>query len=161
MLGWDEAKQAGLFTGDFEDKAKGQNNAQNLITQGADIIFPVAGPAGLGGLQAAKASNGKVNAIWVDTDGCVSAAEYCSVLLTSVEKGMDVAVQDAIVSAVDNKFDNTQFIGTLENGGTSLAPFHEFDSKVPAELKTELDQIKADIISGKITVQSKAQPKAS
>ncbi|WP_350281596.1 BMP family ABC transporter substrate-binding protein [Kribbella sp. HUAS MG21] len=161
VLGWDDAKQAGLFTGDFEDKAKGQNNAQNLITQGADVIFPVAGPAGLGGLQAAKASNGKVNAIWVDTDGCVSAAEYCSVLLSSVQKGMDVAVKDAILSVVDNKFDNTQFIGTLENGGTSLAPFHEFDSKIPADVKSELEQIKTDIVGGKITVQSKVQPKAS
>jgi len=161
VLGWDDAKQAGLFTGDFEDKAKGQNNAQNLITQGADVIFPVAGPSGLGGLQAAKASNGKVNAIWVDTDGCISAAEYCSVLLSSVEKGMDVAVKDAVVSVVDNKFDNTQFTGTLQNGGTAIAPFHDFDSKVPADVKSELDQIKADIISGKITVQSKVQPKAS
>ncbi|GAA1529438.1 BMP family ABC transporter substrate-binding protein [Kribbella lupini] len=161
VLGWDDAKQSGLFTGDFEDKAKGQNTAQNLITQGADIIFPVAGPSGLGGLQAAKASNGKVNAIWVDTDGCESAAEYCSVLITSVKKGMDVAVQDAVVSVVDNKFDNSQFIGTLDNGGTSLAPFHEFDSKVPAELKTELETLKADIISGKVPVASKAQPKAS
>ena len=50
---------------------------QGLISQGADIIFPVAGPAGEGALQAAKASGGKVNAIWVDTDGCVSAEEYC------------------------------------------------------------------------------------
>lgn len=161
VLGWDDAKQAGLFTGDFEDKAKGQNTAQNLITQGADVIFPVAGPSGLGGLQAAKASNGKVNAIWVDTDGCVSAAEYCSVLISSVEKGMDVAVHDAVVSVVDNKFDNSQFIGTMQNGGTGLAPFHEFDSKVPADVKSELDQIKADIISGKITIESKVQPKAS
>ncbi len=161
VLGWDDAKQTGLFTGDFEDKAKGQNTGQNLITQGADIIFPVAGPSGLGGLQAAKASNGKVNAIWVDTDGCVSAAEYCSVLISSVNKGMDVAVQDAVTSVVDNKYDSKQFVGTLENGGTSLAPFHDFDSKVPAELKTELDQIKADIISGKITIASKAQPAAS
>ncbi|WP_112246418.1 BMP family lipoprotein [Kribbella monticola] len=161
VLGWDDAKQTGLFTGDFEDKAKGQNTGQNLITQGADIIFPVAGPSGLGGLQAAKASNGKVNAIWVDTDGCVSAAEYCSVLISSVNKGMDVAVQDAVTSVVDNKYDSKQFVGTLENGGTSLAPFHEFDGKVPAEVKTELDQIKADIISGKITIASKAQPAAS
>jgi basic membrane protein A len=161
VLGWDDAKQTGLFTGDFEDKAKGQNTGQNLITQGADIIFPVAGPSGLGGLQAAKASNGKVNAIWVDTDGCVSAAEYCSVLISSVNKGMDVAVQDAVTSVVDNKYDSKQFVGTLENGGTSLAPFHDFDSKVPAELKTELDQIKADIISGKIAIASKAQPAAS
>jgi basic membrane protein A len=161
VLGWDDKTQKGLFTGDFEDKAKGQNNAQNLITQGADVIFPVAGPSGLGGLQAAKASNGKVNAIWVDTDGCISAEEYCPVLMSSVEKGMDVAVKDAVISVVDNKFDNTQFTGTLQNGGTSIAPFHDFDSKVPADVKSELDQIKQDIISGKITIQSKVQPKAS
>lgn len=161
VLGWDDKAQKGLFTGDFEDKAKGQNNAQNLITQGADVIFPVAGPSGLGGLQAAKASNGKVNAIWVDTDGCVSAEEYCPVLMSSVEKGMDVAVKDAVISVVDNKFDNTQFTGTLQNGGTAIAPFHDFDSKVPADVKSELDQIKADIISGKIMIQSKVQPKAS
>jgi basic membrane protein A len=145
----------------YNKQAKGQNTGQNLITQGADIIFPVAGPSGLGGLQAAKASNGKVNALWVDTDGCVSAAEYCSLLISSVNKGMDVAVQDAVTSVVDNKYDSKTFVGTLENGGTSLAPFHDFDSKVPAELKTELDQIKADIISGKITIASKAQPAAS
>ena len=63
-----------------------------MIQQGADIIFPVAGPAGLGGLQAAKDADAR--GIWVDTDGCVSAAEYCDILLTSVIKGMDVAVDD-------------------------------------------------------------------
>jgi basic membrane protein A len=159
VLGWDATKQTGLFTGDFEDKAKGQNTGQNLITQGADIIFPVAGPSGLGALQAAKASGGKVNAIWVDTDGCISAAEYCSVLLSSVYKGMDVAVKDAIKSSIDNTFNNTPYVGTLENNGTGLAPYHEFDGKIPAELKSGIDQVKADIISGKIVVASKAQPK--
>jgi basic membrane protein A and related proteins len=161
VLGWNPATQKGLFTADFEDKAKGQQNGQNLITQGADIIFPVAGPAGLGGLQAAKASGGKVNAIWVDTDGCVSAAEYCSVLLTSVYKGMDVAVKDAIQAAVEDKFDNTAYVGTLQNNGTGLSPYHEWDSKIPAELKTELDQLKKDVAEGKITIASKAQPKSS
>jgi len=161
VVGWDPATQKGLFTADFEDKAKGQQNGQNLITQGADIIFPVAGPAGLGGLQAAKASGGKVNAIWVDTDGCVSAAEFCSVLLTSVYKGMDVAVQDAIKSAVDNSFTNAEYVGTLENDGTGLSPYHEFDSKIPDELKSEIDQLKKDIVDGKITLASKAQPKSS
>jgi basic membrane protein A len=161
VLGWNPATQKGLFTADFEDKAKGQQNGQNLITQGADIIFPVAGPAGLGGLQAAKASGGKVNAIWVDTDGCESAAEYCSVLLTSVYKGMDVAVKDSIKAAVENTFTNAAYVGTLENQGTGLSPYHEFDSKIPAELKTEIDQLKQDIIDGKVTIASKVQPKAS
>jgi basic membrane protein A len=161
VLGWDDAKQAGLFAGGFEDKAKGQSTAQNLITQGADIIFPVAGPSGLGGLQAAKASGGKVNAIWVDTDGCESAPEYCSVLLSSVYKGMDVAVENAIKAAVDNKFDPTPYVGRLDNNGTGLSPYHEFDSKIPADLKSEIDTLKKDIVSGKVPVASKAQPKTS
>ncbi|MEU4196132.1 BMP family ABC transporter substrate-binding protein [Kribbella sp. NPDC026611] len=161
VLGWDEATQKGLFAGGFEDKAKGQTTAQNLVTQGADILFPVAGPSGLGALQAAKTSGGKVNAIWVDTDGCESAAEYCSVLLTSVFKGMDVAVEDVITAAVDNKFDPAPYVGTLQNNGTGLAPYHEFDGKIPGDLKSEIDQLKKDIIDGKITVASKAQPKTA
>ena len=160
VLGWNAAKQDGQFTGDFEDIKGGQRTAQGLISQGADIVFPVAGPAGLGALQAAKASGGKVNAIWVDTDGCVSAETYCPSLLTSVYKAMDLAVHAAIKAAKDGSFTNEPYVGTLENDGTGLTPFHEFDSKVPAELKSELDAIKADIISGKIKIESKSQPSA-
>lgn len=158
VLGWDAAKQDGQFTGDFEDIKGGQRTAEGLISQGADIVFPVAGPAGLGALQAAKASGGKVNAIWVDTDGCVSAETYCSSIITSVNKAMDVAVRDTIAAAKEGSFSNEPYVGTLENNGTGLTPFHEFDSKVPAELKSELDALKADIISGKIVIESKSQP---
>ena len=51
------------------------------------------------------------------------------------------------------------YIGDLKNEGTGLAPFHDFDSKVPADLKAELDKIKADIISGKITITSPSSPR--
>ncbi len=158
VLGWDAAKQDGQFTGDFEDPKGGQRVAQGLISQGADIILPVAGPAGVGALQAAKSSNGKVNAIWVDTDGCVSASTYCPQIISSVYKAMDVAVLDTIKAAQDGSFSNEPFVGTLENNGTGLAPFHDFDSKVPADLKSELDKIKSDIESGTIKITSKSQP---
>ena len=158
VLGWDAAKQDGQFTGDFTDTKGGQRTAEGLISQGADIVFPVAGSAGLGALQAAKASGGKVNGIWVDTDGCLSAEQYCSNIITSVYKGMDVAVHDAIKAASDGSFSNEPYVGTLENDGTGLSPFHNFDSKIPAELKSELDALKADIISGKIMIESKSQP---
>jgi basic membrane protein A len=161
VLGWDADKQDGQFVpGDapFENVKGGQTTAQGLISQGADIIFPVAGPAGEGALQAAKASGGKVNAIWVDTDGCVSAEEYCPNIVSSVYKGLDVAVKDAIVAAKDGSFSNDPYVGTLENEGTGLSPFNEFESKVPDELKTELDTLKADIIGGKIKIESASQP---
>jgi basic membrane protein A len=159
VLGWNADKQDGTFVQSdkpFEDVKGGGRAAQGLTSQGADIIFPVAGPAGEGALQTAKASGGKVNAIWVDTDGCVSAPNYCANIMTSVYKGMDVAVFDAIKAAQDGSFSSDPFVGTLENEGTGLSPFHEFDGSVPAEMKTELDALKADIISGKIKIESKA-----
>jgi basic membrane protein A len=161
VLGWNAAKQDGQFIpGDkpFDDQGGGERTAKGLISQGADIIMPVAGPSGLGALQAAKASGGKVNAIWVDTDGCVSAANYCPNIITSVNKAMDVAVFDAIKAAKDDSFTNEPFVGTLENEGTALTPYNEFDSKVPPELKTEVDALKEAIISGEIKIESKSQP---
>lgn len=162
LIGWDEAKQDGQFVGGnnpFGDIPGGKNTASTLIAQGADIILPVAGPAGLGALQAAKESNGKVNAIWVDTDGFVSAPEFGPQILSSVEKGMDVAVFEAIKAAMEGSFSSDPYVGTLENDGVSLAPFHDFEGKVSDELKSELEQIKADIISGTITITSPSQPK--
>ncbi|MDO5681738.1 MAG: BMP family ABC transporter substrate-binding protein [Propionibacteriaceae bacterium] len=162
VLGWDAGRQDGQFVpqpNPFENVAGGLQTAQNLTSQGADILFPVAGPAGEGALQAAKASGGNVNAIWVDTDGCESASEYCANIMTSVYKGMDVAVLDAIKAAKDGTFTNDPYVGTLANEGTGLSPFHEFDGKISAETKAELDKISADVESGAIKIESASQPK--
>lgn len=149
VIGWDPESSKGSFTNDFESKTKGQSTAEEMITQGADVIFPVAGPAGLGGLQAAQDND--VKAIWVDTDGCKSAAEYCDVLLTSVMKGMDVAVETAINDAASGKFSNEVYEGTLENGGVALAPYGP-NADVDSELDAKIQDLKQQIIDGEITV---------
>lgn len=157
VLGWSHEAQDGQFIGGndpFGDQSGGKNTANTLIAQGADIILPVAGPAGLGALAAVKENADKVSAIWVDTDGYVSAPEYKEVIITSVEKGMDVAVFDAIKAAKEGTFSSEHYIGTLANGGVALSEFHDFDSKVSAETKAELETLKQDIISGKIKVES-------
>ncbi|SDD80423.1 BMP family lipoprotein [Auraticoccus monumenti] len=162
VIGWNSESQDGQFVpGDdpFQNIAGGKQTAETLVSQGADILFPVAGPAGEGALQVAQSSGGDVNAIWVDTDGCVSAEQYCENIVSSVYKGMDVAVFDAIEASMNDEFDNTPFVGTLENEGTGLSPFNQFEDKVPAELKTELDQLRSDIESGTIEIESAAQPK--
>ncbi len=161
VIGWNADTQDGQFVpgnDPFGNIAGGKETANTLIAQGADILFPVAGPAGLGGLQAAQASGGKVNAIWVDTDGCISAPEYCPSIISSVYKGMDVAVFDAIKAAMDGDFSGEEFVGTLENEGTGLSEFHEFDDKVSDEIKGEIDKLKEDIVSGAIEITSEAQP---
>ncbi|WP_211318624.1 BMP family lipoprotein [Nocardioides silvaticus] len=147
VLGWDGTD--GSFTESFEDKTVGQSLAEEFINQGADVIFPVAGPAGLGGLQAAQDAG--VWGIWVDTDGCVSAAEYCDSLLTSVVKGMDVAVDQAILDSASGGFSNELYSGTLENGGVSLAPYGP-QADIDEELSAKIEELKAAIISGEISV---------
>ena len=157
LLGWDEATQKGSFASSFTDQNKGQQLANNFIAQGADVIFPVAGPAGLGGLQAAQDND--VWGIWVDTDGFVSAPQYGSVFLTTVEKNIAAAVQKAVDDGSSGTYPTTDYVGTLANKGVGLADFHDFAAKVDSGLKSELTQVAADIQSGKITISSKSQPK--
>ena len=159
VLGWDKATQKGSFANSFEKQDEGKKVSDALVAQGADIVMPVAGGAGLGTTSAAKASGGKYSVVWVDIDGCESTPD-CSAILTTVVKNIPDAVKEAALKAAGGeKLQATPgFVGTLANNGVSIAPYHDFDSKVPADLKAEVDKIKADIAAGTITVTSKAQP---
>ena len=161
VLGWNEQTQKGSFTGDFTNQTKGQTLTQTFISEGADIIFPVAGNVGLGAAKAvqdadATAGSQKVNMMWVDLDGCVSASQYCKYFITSVTKGIQTAVQNAVVTAANGSFKGGNYIGTLANGGVALAPYHTFATKVPASLQSELAAIKLAIIAGKIPTPTKS-----
>jgi len=160
VLGWNQSTQQGTFdpTQSFTDEAGGKQIAATFQAEGADIIFPVAGGTGIGALAQAKASNGAMNAIWVDDDGFYSNPTYASVIMTSVTKGIASAVSNSVVAAAKGNFSSTSYIGTLANDGTGLAPYHDFASKIPAALTTELATIKQDIINGTITISSKNQP---
>lgn len=157
VLGWDPQTQQGTFTGDFDNQTNGVNVTQNFIDQGADIILPVAGPVGLGAASAAQGAEG-VKVIWVDTDGYESAADYADLFLTSVVKEIDVAVEDAITAGVRGDFTSEQYVGTLENGGVGLAPYHDYEDQVPQELKDKIEQLREQIISGELTVDSPSSP---
>jgi basic membrane protein A len=157
VLGWDVAKQDGLFSNSFTDSAKGKSLSDTLNAQGADVIMPVAGGTGLGTLQDAAA--GKFAAIWVDTDGCVST-QYCAGLLTSVEKNISGAVKDAVIRGAKKESLKISdgSIGTLANGGVAVADYHQFADKVDPALKAEVEQVKTDIKNGTIKVQSPSSP---
>jgi basic membrane protein A len=161
VLGWNEQTQNGSFTGDFTNQTKGQTLTQTFISEGADIIFPVAGNVGLGAAKAVQqadtaAGSQKVNMMWVDVDGCVSAPQYCKYFITSVQKGIVAAVTTAVTNSANGSFKGGNYIGTLANGGVGLAPFHDFDSQVSSSLKNELAQVKAGIVNGSITVATKS-----
>lgn len=152
LVGWDG--KDGSFTGGFEANEAATNTAKQVLDQGVDVIMPVGGPIYQGALTAIEDSGKDIAMIGVDADLYKSDPKTDKVVLTSVMKAMDVSTYEAIKAAGEDKVDFTPYVGTLDNGGVGLAPFHDFDSKVNPDLKGELDKIKADIISGKIKVES-------
>lgn len=158
VLGWNKADQDGMATGDFDDISKGKQFSQQLIEQGADVIMPVAGPVGTGALAAAKEAD-DVAVVWVDADGFETQPEYAEYILTSVLKDISYAVFDAIEMVVNDDFNSEPYIGTLENHGVGIAPWHDFEDKVSPELKDEIDDLRERIIDGSLVVETENTPK--
>ncbi|MEV1129924.1 BMP family ABC transporter substrate-binding protein [Agromyces sp. NPDC049794] len=158
VLGWDKATQDGAFTGDFEDINKGKALTESLIDQGADVILPVAGQVGEGTTSAAL-ERGGVSVIWVDSDGYESLAEeFRPVLLTSVLKNTQDAMVEIVGAVLDDSFTNDPYVGTLENGGVEIAPYHDLSPLVSAELDAEIEELRQRIISGELVVESPSAP---
>ena len=162
VLGWDPANPSGgSFVGDFKDAAKGQQLTEQFLSQGADIIMPVAGPVGQGTLAAVKAAGGDSNAIvWVDADGYLTTGKDggAPYMLTSVIKEVGTAVYDTVDEAQRGAFSATPYVGTLGNQGVALAPYHDWDSKVSPELKTKIDELKKQIVDGTLDVSTAYDP---
>jgi basic membrane protein A len=155
VLGWDPAKKEGLFTNNFSNLDDGRAFAKNLNDEGADIVMPVAGPVGLGSAAlAAELGPDALKIIGVDVDQYLTDPEHKGVYLTSVEKKMDSTVQEAIKQAQDGSFKGGVTVGTLKSGGVGLAPYHDLDGAVPAELKAEIDALAKGIIDGSVSVKN-------
>lgn len=156
LIGWDKAAQNGSFVGNFEDQSKGKQLTEQQISQGSDIVMPVAGPVGKGTLSAAEGKN--VLVVGVDSDWAEMYPDSSSMILTSVVKKIDQAVFDTVKEARDGKFTSEAYVGDLENQGVDIAPFHDLDAQVTAEIKDKVKSLKEDIIAGKIKVESKNNP---
>lgn len=156
LLGWDKEAQEGDFTGDFDNQSNGQNLTQTFLSQDADVILPVAGPVGLG-TGAALEANGSGTMIWVDSDGYLTT-DYGSLIITSVMKEIGAAVFDSIEEQVNGEFSNEPYVGTLENEGVGLAPFHDFEGEVSQEVVDRVTELQEQIVSGELTVESPNSP---
>ncbi len=136
------------------------------MQENADIIFPVAGPVGIGAMKAVKNNAAGLSPapmyIGVDVDQFISVAGNEDIMLSSVLKRIDNAVYEAVKEAMAGAFPSNLYVGTLKNDGVGAAPFHNFDSKVPAALKGEVDALKAALIDGSVTADAySGQPPAS
>jgi basic membrane protein A len=139
----------GIYVGDFEAPDEGKIQGNSLIDEGVDIIFGVGGKTGNGGLAAAK-ERGKWG-IGVDVDQYFTLPNEKDILVTSCMKRLDNAVYNVTELLTKDEFPGgSLYEGTLENGGVGLAPYHDFENEVPAELNTEVEAIIEGIKKGEI-----------
>ncbi len=142
-------KFSGVYVGDFEAADQGKIVGNSLIDEGADVIFGVGGKTGNGGLAAAK-ERGKW-AVGVDVDQYNTVPNEKDILITSTIKRLDNAVFGVVESLLNDEFPGGgAYVGTLENGGVGLAPYHDFENEIPDELKKEVEQIIEGIKKGEI-----------
>ena len=156
VKGWDG--KTGTFTGSFEDDPAATQTATQLLDQKADVVLPVGGPIYKGALSAIADTGDDAVMIGTDADVFESDPSTQDVILTSVQKGIDVSTYEAVMSAGNDDFDPEAYIGTLENDGVGIAPFHNYEDQVSDTLTGELDDIKAGIIDGSIPVTSYLNP---
>ena len=130
----------------FNDPVWGAGEAKKQLAQGADIIFGAGGNTGNGALQEVAKTSGAGKdkfCIGVDTDqwDTVPAAQPC--LVTSAMKLISEGVTETAVKAKAGDFTELQTLGKA-----GLAPFHDFDSVVPADVKAKVDEVVKQMEAG-------------
>ena len=132
------------YSQDFVAADKCKTVAQNLIGQGAKVLFQVAGLCGLGTLKAAD--DAKIWGIGVDKDQYNDAQR----VLTSGVKRVDVGVFDAAKSVQQGRFKGgSDLLFNLKNGGMSVG---KINPAVPQSFINEMNKYKRQIIAGTLQV---------
>ncbi|WP_122820431.1 BMP family lipoprotein [Varibaculum vaginae] len=100
---------------------------------------------------------GSITAIWYLTDGHETQANSLGQnppVLTSVVPDLSQAMISLIEQARKDRFasNSTQILGTYKNGWVRLAPFYEYDSTVPNEVKKKSQIIEEEFRQGTLKI---------
>ncbi len=133
------------YSQDFIDQAKCKSVAQNQIDAGSQVVFGVAGPCGLGALDAAKAAGRW--AVGVDVDQSFLGSH----ILTSAVKRVDTGIFLAVKGAKSGKGykGGGNLVFNLKNGGVALGKISK-KAKISKAWMTQINKLKAQIIAGKL-----------
>jgi basic membrane protein A len=132
------------------DSTQGRETALRLIGESCDVVFAIGGDAVSGALLAAQENN--LPAIGADIDQYKTDPEVQSALITSAMKNVDVAVYNYLKMVADGSVQVGIFIGTLQNGGVGLAPFHDWEGSIPDDLKAQIQRANDGIKDGSIKI---------
>ena len=149
-----DAEVLRVYNSSFDDPAKGASDAQQMLGEGADVIFGAGGITGSGGVRAAAEEGAW--AIGVDQDQYFTifgggSAEGADRIASSAVKRVDLGVFSQIAAAIRGDFEGGVFQLTAENDGITYAPPHDAD--VPGEVLEQLEEIRQGLADGSIDTQ--------
>jgi basic membrane protein A len=157
ILGREPALGTGLFIDTFTDAEAARKASEDLLDQGADVLFPITGLLTTASAAAAQERE-RAYVIGADLDWASAYPEYGDVLLCSAEVGYEEMLAEAIRRFVEGEFPGAVITGNLENGGVGLAPFHELESVVTAQLAAELAELRQAAPSLSVAIASTLTP---
>ncbi len=136
------------FIGSWYDPPKAKEAAVAQIEAGVDVLY--AERAGV--VDAARENGliafGNVNDMNKEENGT-------DVVVTSALWDMNAAISNAIQETKEGRFTaaNYKEWTMMQKGGASLAPYYEFEDKIPAEAKAKVEEIQAAILDGSYVVE--------
>jgi basic membrane protein A len=143
------AQYAGVTPDAFRNPGRGKELALSQYQSGVDIIFHASGSTGLGVFEAARSS--RKLAIGVDADQYAEAPGF---ILTSMIKGVDAAVYDAIRRAKDGTFQGGIYQFGLAEGGVGYIYDENNKPLIPDSVRARVQELAGEIIAGRIDVPS-------
>jgi basic membrane lipoprotein Med (substrate-binding protein (PBP1-ABC) superfamily) len=145
------------FIGSWFDPPKAKEAAFAQVEAGADVLY--AERAGV--VDAARDKGiiafGNVNDMNKEENGT-------DVVVTSALWHMEEAIAHAVslVKAGNFTAEDYKEWTMMQKGGASLAPYYEFEDRIPADAKAKVAETKAKILSGEFTVTiNDEEPKSS
>src|SRR5687768_1279394 len=143
------AQYAGVTPEAFRNPGRGKELALSQYQSGVNIIFHASGSTGLGVFEAARSF--RKLAIGVDADQFAEAPGF---VLTSMVKGVDAVTFDAVRRAREGTFRGGVYSYGLKEGGVGYIYDDNNRGLIPADVIARVEQLKAEIIAGRIRVPS-------
>ena len=132
-----------VWTNDWDDVAKGKEAALNLISQGADVIFPSMDNAVVGSLQGVKEKGAMGIGIYYD-----AIVDWPDTVIQSAIFDMRSALGEVIAEAKAGEIEGTSYIFGLET--PAAARIGSDSDRVSEETQNEVSALIEKIIAGEV-----------
>jgi basic membrane protein A len=129
----------------FTDPEWGATTAAQAIANGADVVFGAGGKTGNGALIEVAGTAG-LYCIGVDSDQWETVPEAHACLISSAMKLITPAVFELVKLAQEGNMPSGNYYGAA-----GLAPFHDFDSTIPQDVKDLITSTAEGLLDGSIT----------